>query len=75
MVKTGQADIRRARDIAHCGWMITLLREDTRSSTQNKLELLVEFRIADSGWEFRIADCGFRISDFVLVTVEIDLGG
>ena len=45
MIETGQADIRRTRNVAHRRRVITLLGEDARSGAQYEFKLLIV-----SGW-------------------------
>src|SRR6266508_6423966 len=41
MIETGQADARRARNVAHRSRVIALLGKDARGGAQNVLELLI----------------------------------
>ena len=41
VIKTGQADVRRARDVAHGSGVITLLGKDPRRVAQDELQLLI----------------------------------
>ena len=65
VIETGEADVRRARDVAHGGRVIILLGKNARRIAEDKLQLLIVIREI-------LHDFGFRTSDFELVLTLLE---